>query len=40
VEVQHQGSSALGRPAKVASEDYRRGWESIWSNKRRNQALN
>jgi hypothetical protein len=40
VEVQHQGSSARGRPAKVASEDYRRGWESIWSNKRRNQALN
>ncbi len=39
VEVQHDGASTRGRPAKVASDQYRRGWESIWSKKQRNHAL-
>jgi hypothetical protein len=40
VEVQHAGPSLRGRPAKVASDEYRRGWESIWSNRQRSHTLN
>jgi len=40
VQVQHETPSSLGRPAKVATERYRRGWESIWANKQNARALN
>jgi hypothetical protein len=40
VEVQHDGRSSMGRPAKVASDQYRRGWQSIWAKARTNRALN
>jgi len=40
VEVEHGARSPAGRPAKVATEDYRRGWESIWAKKRGDQTLN
>jgi hypothetical protein len=40
VEVEHDARSSAGRPAKVATEDYRRGWESIWAKKRSVRALN
>jgi hypothetical protein len=40
VEVQHDGRSSTGRPAKVATDEYRKGWESIWANGRPNRALN
>ena len=40
VEVQHDGRSSTGRPAKVATDQYRKGWESIWANGRPNRALN
>jgi len=40
VEVEHDARTPAGRPAKVATEDYRRGWESIWAKKRSNRALN
>lgn len=40
VEVQHDARAAVGRPAKVASEQYRRGWESIWSEKPKEHSLN
>jgi hypothetical protein len=43
VEVQHEGADGArtrGRPAKVASDQYRRGWESIWSKKQPNHTLN
>lgn len=40
VEVQHDARVSTGRPAKVASEEYRRGWESIWSTKRPDRTLN
>ena len=33
VEVQHDTRPSTGRPAKVATEQYRKGWESIWSKK-------
>ncbi len=40
VEVQHDTRSSTGRPAKVATEEYRKGWESIWAKKRPNRELN
>ena len=39
VEVQHDGRPS-GRPAKVATEEYRKGWESIWAKKPRDRTLN
>ncbi len=35
VEVQHDARSSGGRPAQVATEQYRKGWESIWAKKKR-----
>jgi len=40
VEVQHDGRRSTGRPAKVATDQYRRGWESIWAKARTDHALN
>lgn len=40
VEVHHSGSSSAGRPAKVATERYRKGWESIWAKKQPDRTLN
>lgn len=43
VEVQHDARPARqssGRPAKVATEEYRKGWESIWAKSRRDRSLN
>ena len=40
VEVQHDGRVASGRPAQVATDEYRKGWESIWSSKRKSRELN
>ena len=40
VEVQHDGRSTTGRPAQVASDQYRQGWESIWAKPRLDRALN
>ena len=40
VEVQHDGGSSAGRPAKVATDQYRKGWESIWAGKRESRELN
>ena len=38
--VQHDGRGSIGRPAKVASDQYRKGWDSIWAKNRPNRALN
>jgi hypothetical protein len=40
VDVQHDGRGSTGRPAKVASDQYREGWDSIWANGAPNRALN
>ena len=40
VEVHHDGRVSTGRPAKVASDRYRRGWESIWAEKPSKHSLN
>jgi hypothetical protein len=40
VEVQHDMRGSTGRPAKVATEQYRKGWESIWAKKRDTRTLN
>jgi len=40
VAVEHGAPAPAGRPAKVATENYRRGWESIWAKKRSSRALN
>ena len=40
VEVQHDARVASGRPAQVATDEYRKGWESIWSSKRKSRELN
>ena len=40
VEVQHDARSSTGRPAKVATERYRKGWESIWANESPDRTLN
>jgi hypothetical protein len=40
VDVQHDGRSSRGRPVKVATDQYRRGWESIWAKAGSNRALN
>ena len=40
VEVHHDASESTGRPAKVASDRYRQGWESIWAKKPSKHSLN
>ena len=40
VDVQHDGRVATGRPAKVASDQYRQGWDSIWASRESDRALN
>lgn len=40
VQVRHDARPSAGRPAKVASDEYRKGWESIWAAKRRSHELN
>lgn len=40
VEVQHDARPSTGRPAKVATEQYRKGWESIWAKKKPDRTLN
>jgi hypothetical protein len=40
VEVQHDGRPSTGGPAKVATEQYRNGWESIWAKKQPDRSLN
>ncbi len=40
VEVQHDARPSTGRPAKVATEQYRKGWESIWAKKTPDRTLN
>ena len=40
VEVQHESRAPAGRPAKVATDEYRRGWESIWADKHSSGTLN
>ena len=40
VEVEHDARTSTGRPAKVATDQYRKGWESIWAKKRERRALN
>jgi hypothetical protein len=40
VEIQHDARPSTGRPAKVATEQYRRGWESIWAKNRPDRTLN
>ena len=40
VEVQHEAPASTGRPAKVATNEYRRGWESIWAKKSTPSTLN
>lgn len=40
VEVQHETRVSKGRPAKVATEQYRKGWESIWAKKGESRTLN
>lgn len=40
VEVQHEARVSPGRPAKVATAQYRQGWDSIWAKKRRDHTLN
>ncbi len=39
-EVQHGARESRGRPAKVASERYRQGWDSIWAKSSREHSLN
>lgn len=39
-EVQHGARKSTGRPAKVATDRYRTGWESIWAKKPREHSLN
>lgn len=40
VEVYHDARPSTGRPPKVSSERYRRGWESIWAKKPSTHSLN
>lgn len=40
VEVQHDARTTIGRPAKVATDRYRKGWDSIWAAKPRDRSLN
>jgi len=40
VEVHHDGRSSTGRPAKVATDEYRKGWDSIWAEKPDPHTLN
>ena len=40
VEVQHDARPSTGRPAKVATDEYRKGWESIWAKKQPDRTLN
>ena len=40
VEVQHDARPSTGRPAKVATDEYRKGWESIWADNGPDRTLN
>ena len=40
VEVHHDTRASTGGPPKVASDQYRRGWESIWAKKPSEHSLN
>ena len=40
VQVDFAGRTSTGRPAKVATDRYRRGWESIWAKKPEARTLN
>jgi hypothetical protein len=40
VEVHHEARASVGRPAKVATEQYRKGWESIWAKNTPDRTLN
>lgn len=40
VEVQHDMSPTLGRPPKVTTAQYRKGWDSIWAKKQPDRTLN
>ena len=40
VEVHHDARRATGRPAKVATERYRQGWDSIWAKKQSDHGPN
>jgi hypothetical protein len=40
VNVQHDGRTSIGGPATVATDQYRRGWESIWAKRPPTHALN
>jgi hypothetical protein len=40
VEVQHDARPPRGRPPKVATERYRKGWESIWAKRQEPRRLN
>jgi hypothetical protein len=40
VEVQLEMGTGSGRPAQVASERYRKGWDTIWSKRRAAPELN
>lgn len=40
VEVQLEARASKGRPAKVATDEYRKGWESIWAKKANRRTLN
>ena len=40
VEVQHDARTSTGRPARVATEQYRKGWESIWAKRQDSGTLN
>lgn len=40
VEVHHDARASTSGPAKVASDEYRRGWESIWAKSPSKHTLN
>jgi hypothetical protein len=40
VEVELAGRASTGGPAKVATDRYRKGWESIWAKKPADTTLN
>lgn len=39
VEVQHASDRTAAGPARVSTESYRKGWESIWASKPRDRTL-
>jgi hypothetical protein len=40
VDVQHDARPSTGGPAKVATQEYRQGWDSIWAKKPSQHTLN